>query len=185
MDAKLFRLPTKPNLYSAVESARPVDVRELGQSQQFPAPDNRFPGWAGAMSDGRLVTRYDPHCSQNIPAGKQFPTKAWMQRNADSIIAVSRKRTAELTGSIFPFDKSVEPPPVATVTCTPSGCVRKATDAPGGIGDERLGMTTPELFGTYEANPLLPPHAGIPRVAVTTVYEGGRNTPRGQRGPMD
>jgi DNA-binding transcriptional MocR family regulator len=96
MDSKLFRLPTSPNYYGPLESAPPVDVREIAANQQAPAPDSRFPGWAAPMSDGRLVTNYDPHCASNIPAGKQFPTKAWMQKNSDSIIELSRKAIAKV-----------------------------------------------------------------------------------------
>ena len=183
MDAKLFRLPTSPNYYKPIQSNTPVDVREVAKRQQIPAPDPRFPGWAGQMEDGRLVTNYDPHCASNIPAGRQFPTKEWMQKNAEDIIMVSRKRSAEITGAIFPFDESVVPPPAMKVKCKPSGCTRVATEAVGGIGMEREGADAPDLFGTYDPTGFLPAKAHPARTALTTRYEGGRNSLRGQFGP--
>jgi len=183
MDSKLFRLPTNPNYYGPLQSAAPVDVRKIAARQQIPTSDSRFPGWAAPMSDGRLVTAYDPHCASNIPAGQQFPTKAWMQNNADSIIQLSRKRTSYTTGSVFPLDPTVVPPPSLKVACKTDGCTMTATEAAGGIGMEREGAAAPELFGTFDPTQF---HGGMPqapRVALTTKYEGGRNSLRGLKGP--
>jgi hypothetical protein len=176
MDSKLFRLPTSPDLFKDVQQARPADIGRIGKSQQLPAPDIRFPGWAGPMADARLVTDYSSHCSGNIPTGRQYATKQWMQKNAVDIITLSRQRQANYTGAIYPFDTSVEPPPVAELTCQPDSCKMVYTRIPGGIGVARHDVV-PDLFGTFqEISPTLPPR---PRVAYTTEYEGGRNTPRG------
>jgi hypothetical protein len=65
------------------------------------------------MSDGRLVTSYRNHCSQNIPTGKQFATKEWFTNNATELIAITRKRAAEQVGAIYGVDTTVVPPPVS------------------------------------------------------------------------
>lgn len=175
MDSKFFRLPTKPNFYGG---GRPVDSKQRGTGQELPAPDSRFPGWAAPMSDARLVTDYQAHCAKNIPAGSQFATKEWMQRNAESILVYNRKEYAGRMGANLPFDDTVVPPPAMVVECKPGGCSRVMTEAPGGIGMERAGAACPELFGTFS-------YAGManvkaePRVALTTKQEGGRNSVRG------
>ena len=102
-----------------------------------------------------------------------------MQRNATDIIDYSRNQNAVETGSIFPFDKSVVPPPIATVSCTKSVCKRVPTGFEGGIGVERLEPNLPELFGTFSSDDLFPVRAQQPNVAGTRNYEGGRNSLRG------
>lgn len=175
MDSKFFRLPTNPNLYPA---AQPADVRDIGTNQELPAPDSRFPGWAAPMSDARLVTDYQPHCARNIPAGQQFATKGWIQRNASQVMDYSRKVYAQRMGGFLAYDSTVVPPPAMVVDCKPGGCSRSLTEAPGGIGMERADAACPELFGTFS-------YAGManvkaePRVALTTKQEGGRNSVRG------
>ena len=89
MDAKLFRLPTNPNYYPA---GNPFDISAKGRFTQAPSPNPRFPGYAAQMSDGRLVTDYQPECSKNVPTGRQFATKEWMVKNATEIIRVGRER---------------------------------------------------------------------------------------------
>ena len=179
MDSKFFRLPTKPNFYAGLETAPPVDIRNIAERSEFPAPDSRFPGWAAPMSDARLVTDYRPHCAKNIPVGRQFPTKAWMQQNAVDIMNYSRKTYSERLGADLPYDDSVVPPPALVVTCTKGGCERKETEAAGGIGMERAdGAISFELFGTYE-----PASRGrravVTRTPLTARQEGGRNSVRG------
>lgn len=183
MDAKLFRLPTAPNYYQPLQAAAPIDINELAKSQQLPAPNSRFPGWAGQMSDGRLVTNYDPNCESNIPAGRQFPTKEWMQKNADEILFMSRKRSAMITGAIYPLDSTVVPPPNMKAKCSPSGCEFTPTNVPGGIGLEREGADVPELFGTFQFPATSPPPATY--IGLTQTFEGGRNSLRGRSGPND
>lgn len=179
MDSKFFRIPTQPNYYQDLESAPPVDVRRMGTDQEFPAPDSRFPGWPAPMSDARLVTDYQPHCAKNIPAGKQFPTKHWMQNNATGVIEYNRRLFADRMGATQPFDNSVVPPPAQIVTCEKGECSIKNTDAPGGIGLARAEAAVPELFGTFSyvsagAQPLK-----AAQVPLTRKQEGGRNSVRG------
>jgi hypothetical protein len=178
MDAKLFRLPTRPNFYAGIATASPFDLEQRQKYSQMAAPNPRYPGWAGQMEDARLVTSYQNHCSQNIPAGHQFATKEWMTRNATKLIQMNRNRYAETTGAIYPFDKSVVPPPAEIVTCEKSHCTKKETGALKGIGVERGDAEAPPLFGTWtpERSMLGAPAA---KVGLTRKYEGGRNTPRG------
>ena len=181
MDARLFRLPTHPNFYASAKTADPFDTNRRQGYSEAPTEDSRFPGWAAPMSDGRLVTSYKNHCSYNIPAGKQFATKGWMTRNAEEIIRVSRERLSYQTGAIYGLDPTVVPPPASLVSCTRSECNKTQTNLQGGIGTERSPEALPELFGTWDART----HAvqSPPNVSLTTVYEGGINTPRG--GPAE
>jgi hypothetical protein len=179
MDAKLFRLPTKPNFFAAISTADPFDINQRQKYSETPTEDSRFPGWAAPMSDGRLVTSYQNHCSQNVPTGKQYPTKDWMTHNATDIIQLGRERAAKQTGSIYGLDNSVVPPPVSYVACTRSECSRAPTNEVGGFGTERAPEELPELFGTWDARTVTV--SPKPRTGITTVYEGGRNTPRGNQ----
>lgn len=178
MDSKLFRLPTSPNFYSGIASANPFDVSNQQKQTQLPTKDSRFPGWAAPMADGRLVTEYQNHCSRNIPTGNQFATKEWMTKNAIELIRISRERQAQQTGAIYAFDTTVVPPPSLIVKCATNDCVRILTEKDGGIGVERADAEAPELFGTWDSREWAAT-APRPNVALTSVYEGGRNTPRG------
>jgi hypothetical protein len=180
MDSKLFRLATGPNFNGPVQNARPVDIRTVARSQTVPAPDSRFPGWPAPMADGRMVTNYQPHCENNIPAGKQYPTVRWMQRNGESIIDANRTMSALQMGAEHGLDPTVVPPPSDVVRCTRSACERSSTGTPGGIGLERR-ETVPELFGTYMV-PLVPlvPSDRVWNSKLTGRYEGGRNSLRGR-----
>jgi hypothetical protein len=177
MDARLFRLPTKPNFFAAAATADPFDLDEHQKFSTVPTQDSRFPGWAAPMSDGRLVTSYKNHCSQNVPSGQQFATKEWMTANALELVKISRERLAKQTGAIYGIDASVVPPPASLVSCSRSECKRAATELPGGIGLERVPTELPELFGTWDAR--ITTVTPKPNVAGTSRYEGGRNTPRG------
>ena len=177
MDAKLFRLPTAPNFYAAIAGASPFDLQQRQKLGTVPTPDNRFPGWAAQMADGRLVTDYQDRCSKNIPAGRQFATKEWMTKHAESIIGLGRDRFAQQAGSVYGLDSTVVPPPAMVVSCTAAGCERVASGIPGGLGMERADSVAPELFGTWD--PRTMGSAPAANVQLTRAYEGGRNTPRG------
>lgn len=177
MDSKLFRLPTKPNLYAGIASASPFDLQQRQKHSSVPTPDNRFPGWAGQMSDGRLVTDYQNHCTRNIPTGQQFATKKWMVNHTDEILRVGRQRFAQQTGANYGLDSSVVPPPATVVRCTAADCERVSTGLMGGIGLERADSLAPELFGTWD--PRTHAIAPVAEIQLTQRYEGGRNTPRG------
>ena len=129
------------------------------------------------MADGRLVTDHRYHCSFNVPTGSQFATKEWMTKNATDIIRLGRERMSEKTGAIYGLDSSVVPPPAMVVKCQTNDCERVTTNYAGGIGMERADVDTPELFGTWTSDTLST--APKPVGALTTRFEGGRNTPRG------
>ena len=172
MDSKMFRLPSNPNLY---ERSAPVDIRTRTKQQSVPTQDSRFPGWPAPMSDGRLVTDYSMHCENNIPAGSQYATTRWMQKNADEIIEFARKRTAQGLGGSHQYDSSVVPQPIDIFKCSKSECTRESTGAPGAIGTERSEPINFELFGTYTLPQFPAPKRNI---GLTTFEEGGRNTRR-------
>lgn len=182
MDSKLFVLPTQPDYYTYRENTRAGKAAAYtgafpeGQYYIGPAPDARFPGWAAPLEDGRLVTDYRPHCNRNIPAGKQFATHQWIQRNADEIIALSRQRQSEMAGADRGFDNTVVPPPENIVTCDTFACGFQRTMIRDGIGTERR-EPVPNLFGTFntdvrQVTQRLPP--------ITREFEGGRNSLRGR-----
>ena len=175
MDSKFFRKTTDPNYYVKSQHAEPRI--QPANRMSLPTQDTRFPGYAARAEDGRMITDYRPRCSQNVPAGSQYATKNWMVHEADSIIEVSRKRQATYTGAIYGTDSSVVPRAEMGVKCVPMGCEYSDVTT-GGIGVERMDKA-PELFGTFSYPTMAPPPA--PKTALTTQFEGGRNTVRGQR----
>lgn len=183
MDSHFFRVPTKPNPYkynmlSSSQAEKVATTTIVSARNTAPSQDNRFPGWAAPMADGRLVTDYRPHCNENIPAGSQYATKEWVQKNTDEIIALSRKRQAEMTGAIYGLDPSVVPPPENIQKCDPMGCDIMPTSAPDGIGLERVYDKAPALFGTFSYPVQKDPYP--PKIGLNKVFEQGRNSPRGR-----
>jgi len=182
MDSKLFRVTTQPNYYPEPPAAV---VRATSYSQYAaqrsaysgPAPDARFPGWAATQEDGRLITDYRPRCAVNIPSSQQFSVQQWSQRNAESIIELSRARNTKETGAGRGFDVGVVAPPAQFVTCDTFQCRYTPTGKAGGIGTERA-ESVPHLFGTFNTD-VLPAHQPLPQRSST--YEGGRNSPRGRQ----
>jgi len=168
MDKNHFRINTEP-LYGKV---KPYDSKYVLPMDV--APDNRYPKSAAQMSDGRLVTNYENHCSQNIPTGYQYPTKRWLIHNSEKIMEASR---ASQFPNTRPLDNSVVPPASQIQECKKYECNIRDTNLHNGIGTERI-TTTPELFGTFnrqefEQKPSNP--------MVTHYYEGGRNSIRGTK----
>lgn len=182
MDSQLFRITTNPNYYPSINdyiaAQKTRKTVESPRGGGIPAPDARFPGWAAPLADGRLVTDYRTHCYRDVPAGYQFATTQFIQHKAEDIITTSRRRQAEQAGAVFPFDRTVVPPPANTNTCTPMGCDLEVTGAPLGIGMEREGAAAPPLFGTFTFPPTRREPA--PHVGLTQKFEGGRNTVRGR-----
>lgn len=180
MDSRFFRRTTDPNFYENVpvgyDAKRTAYKTAVSNRNTLPSPDPRFPGYAGIMEDGRLVTDYRPHCNQNIPAGSQYGVKEWMVKNTPSIIDVSRTRQAQVTGAIYKDDPTVVPNPLATVKCTKTECEYRAYDEMG-IGIERDDKA-PELFGTFTVLGRI--HPPPSKTSLTTTYEVGRNTVRGR-----
>ena len=181
MDINGFREPQSPWFFTQPPTTL-VDIRNSqrtpeSQSRSLPTQDNRYPGWAAPMNDGRLVTDYRSRCEANIPAGSQYATRLFMQRNADAIMSQSRKRQANNTGAGLSYDPSTEMPADEFVKCDTAQCtMRLSRQTDNGVGLVRV-EGVPELFGTFSAKSaaFLPPS----KPALTTVSEGGRNTVRG------
>lgn len=179
MDINGFREAQSPWFFSQppevlveARASRAAGVKKGGQP---PTQDNRFPGWAAPMEDGRLATDYRAHCEVNIPTGAQFASRKFMISNAERLIHASRLRQAEQAGAGLPFDSVTVMPRVANVRCSPAEC-RVVPRVPEGVGIDRV-EPVPELFGTFAPSR---PSWGTPaRPALTTQYEGGRNTVRG------
>ena len=182
MDLNGFNKLTLPNFYAK----QPTLGTEMKQARRLevvqsmePAPDSRYPAYAGPMEEGAFVTDYRPHCSYNLPPGTQFNTKQWMVAHADSLIHLTRQRQSEWSGASLPLAKTV-PPPADLVFSSPFENEILATRTLGGLGVERTGAPAPPLFGTF----VMPPtqadlRSNVKHIDLTTRYEGGRNTPRG------
>ena len=183
MDINGFREPQSPWFFSQ-PPAMLVDIRNSErtpekQTKSLPTQDNRYPGWAAPMNDGRLVTDYRSRCEVNVPAGSQFATRMFMQRNAESIMSQARKRQAINTGAGLSYDGTTEMPAAEYVKCSTTECkVRPAYahSVAEGVGSVRV-EAVPALFGTFSAK-----SASILNPAkhtLTQVQEGGRNSVRG------
>ena len=176
VSTKDFRKVSQPNIYASYNKVKVNEKQYL--NSQFPhpvdlTPDNRYHNWPAIMSDGRLTTDYYDHCSKNIAAGKQFPTKEWLQKNAIHLMEYTRTHSFPNTR---PLDKSVIPPPAQILKTTKYSSFLQNTNATYGIGVERDNNATPELFGTYSPQPFEDkPQNDL----LTQNFEGGRNTPRG------
>jgi hypothetical protein len=173
---KGFRKISEPNTYASYSKVN-VDQKQYVKTQ-FPeaadfTPDNRYHEWPAIMSDGRLGTDYYDHCSKNIPVGRQYPTKQWLQNNATQIIDYTRNHSLPITRSL---DKSVIPPPAQILKTTKYNCFLENTYSTYGIGVERDNNTTPDLFGTFSQQKF---EDKSQNDMTTQRYEGGRNTPRG------
>lgn len=177
MDLNGFRTPQSPWFFSQPPEML-VETRTkaaaIPRKNTLPTQDNRFPGWAGPMADGRIATDYRAHCEVNVPAGMQFASKAFLQKNTEKLIAASRARQADAAGAGLPYDSITDLPPVATVKCDTVEC-RVTPAEPLGLGVERV-EGVPPLFGTFR--PSRPSYGKPAAPAGTTAYEGGRNTPR-------
>jgi len=171
---------TQPSEY-LVETRVKAAAKSNKQTQ--PTPDNRYPGWAAPMEDGRLSTDYRPHCEANMPTGTQYATRQFMQKNADSIIQLSRSRQA--------MGRSVsykDVPAKQYVSCDTYEC-RVTPAYEDGVGTERI-ESVPELFGTFANATLFSKTISLGEAIsgkkstpkLTKNYEGGRNTPGRFRG---
>lgn len=145
-----------------------------------PARDARYPAYAAATEDGRLVTDYRPQCSKNVKTGQQFHTKLWLIHHAEDIMDESRRRQVEWSGASLAMANTV-PPPAAMVYSTPFYSEINATHLHNGIGVERANADAPELFGTYWYEPTMSEIQGNRKnIGLTQFYEGGRNSKRGE-----
>lgn len=183
MDSAGFNRITQPNLFSQLPTygAQYKIVRKEQELPRtlYPAPDARYPAYSYAAADGRFVTDYRPHCTQNTPPGAQFTTKAWMQHHADNLIQLSRQRQSEWTGASLPMP-NLAPPPAVVISSTPFENHLKPTGERFGLGVARADARAPVLFGTF----VIPPtnaelQRNTKKISQTALYEGGRNSLRG------
>jgi hypothetical protein len=184
MDINGFREPQSPWFFTQPPTTL-VDIRNSqintqAQKKTLPTQDNRYPGWAAQMNDGRLITDYRSKCEANIPAGYQYATRLFMQRNADAIMSQSRKRQAQNTGAGLSYDPSTEMPADEFVKCDSAQCTMRLSGGTyDGVGITRVPEAVPELFGTFSEKSASMFTARKP--SLTTVEEGGRNTVRGHQ----
>jgi hypothetical protein len=179
MDINGFREPQSPWFFTQPPTML-VDIRNSQQipekpNTSVPTQDNRYPGWAARMNDGRLVTDYRPRCELKVPTGSQFATRMFMQRNAESIMSQARQRQVNNTGASLSYYASSEMPPEDYVRCTKTRCDFMPGN-PDGVGTSRI-ESVPELFGTFGQK--MPAIVATYEPPLTQVQEGGRNTRRG------
>jgi hypothetical protein len=186
MDRKGFRYKSSPNLYkyepSTMDIIRDANRQQMGGAKGVePARDNRYPAFAAPMSDGRLITDYRTHCTQNIPVGAQYDTKHWMQNNAEQIMDVSRRRQMEWSGGSLPI-LELGPPPADVAVGTVDSYDVQPTNYVGGLGLVRPASgPTPDLFGSFHYAPgLAEERNNVSFIRGTVDFEGGRNSPRGR-----
>ena len=169
-----FESPPLGAVYRAGNRATNVPVKDVSSSR-----DNRYPAYASTAEDARLVTDYRPQCSKNVQAGYQFNTKLWMIRNADHIMNETRKKQIEWSGAALPMANTA-PPPAGVVRSSAFYSELQPTYAHNGLGIVRADSKAPELFGTYYYAPtMLEKQMNRKNIATTTMYEGGRNSRRG------
>lgn len=177
MNYSPFVPPSAGTQYNLVRSS------QIPTKSMEPVQDNRYPAFAGIMSDSRLATDYRPHCARNLPPGTQFSTKQWMVSHASDIINVSRARQSEWSGAGLPLANTV-PPPADYSVQSPFDNEIVPTNYKWGIGLERIQTDTPVLFGTYVVPPTSSEqYANVKKIKLTTMYEGGRNSLRGSITP--
>jgi len=179
MDSRRFRKQTSPNYAPSVSNSvteRAVKRAEAEQKTTAPIEDPRYPHYAAKMEDGRLVTDYKPNCAANTaPSQYGNSMRAWFQHHADALVQVSRKRQADRAGAHYAKAPTV-PPPRQLQQCSPYECAFLKNKEPNSIGLERV-EGVPPLFGTFSEARYAMPESGA---YLTSEYEGGRNTPRGQ-----
>lgn len=181
MDSQLFRKPTSPNFkanYNSEVLEKAAKRLEAPSKVTAPIDDPRYPRYAGKMEDARLVTDYKSHCANNVVESKYGNgLRGFLQHNADALIQVSRQRQAERSGAQFYKANTVMEPQLVQ-KCNPYDCdFTPSADFKNTLGLERS-EPLPELFGTFSD-----PNKGAPATTnhrLTTVFEGGRNTPRGR-----
>ncbi len=178
-----FTRDTTPNLFHRTPMGtayRSGHHAVLGSAKDlYPAPDNRYPAFAAASQDGRLVTDYRPQCSKNIRTGDQFETKKWMIHHAEDLMEEARKRQVIRTGAALPMANTV-PPAAAVVHSNPFYSEVQPTHWKGGLGVERADASAPPIFGTFAYQPSVSEmQANRKNIAMTVLQEGGRNSRRG------
>ena len=179
MDSHNFRKATSPNLFPKGNTStitKAVKRMEAPLKATYPIDNPRYPGYASIMEDGRLVTDYKSHCATyggDPRYGNSI--RGFLQHNADAIVQVSRKRQAERVGAQFKMaDTVIEPRSIQK--CDEYDCLFSRNKDMKALGLNRS-EPVPNLFGTFNDTTVMPPWQKIP---LTTVFEGGRNTPHGR-----
>ena len=179
MDSQRFRKETSPNFKPSNNPGiikRAVDKMGAESKATYPIDDPRYPKYASMMEDGRLVTDYKSHCANNSgPSKYGNSVRSFLQHNADAIVQVSRKRQADRAGAQF-YMANTTIQPTQYQKCDEYECEFSVTGAQDSLGLERS-EGCPSLFGTFSDAHMMAPS---PRIPLTTVFEGGRNTPRGR-----
>jgi len=140
-----------------------------------PIEDIRYPGYASIMKDGRLVTDYKTHCANNSgPSKFGNSIRGFLQHNADALMQVSRKRQADRAGAQHFMAPTVVPSKMFQ-KCDQYDC-SFSWNKKEGLGLARS-EPVPELFGTFSDPRMMAPPSVTP---LTSVFEGGRNTPHGR-----
>lgn len=179
MDSKQFRKQTSPNYAPNVSNSVTETAAKRAEGEQkntLPIADQRYPHYAAKMEDARLITDYKSRCAANTaPSQYGNSMRAWFQNHADALVQVSRKRQADRVGAQYSRAPTV-PPARQLQQCTPYECAFLKNKEINSIGLERV-EGVPPLFGTFSEARYAMPKSGS---YLTSEYEGGRNTPRGQ-----
>ena len=178
MDSQMFRKETSPNLMPrSNQAAVRKTVAKMEQAKAtYPIEDPRYPKHASIMEDGRFITDYKSHCATNGGDPRYGNSvRGFLQHNADALIQVSRKRQADRVGAQYQMANTVVEPKLIQ-KCDEYECTMSRVSK-GGLGLERS-EPVPELFGTFSQPTKVTPS---PNVRLTTVFEGGRNTPHGRQ----
>ena len=153
-----------------------VNRMEMPSKTSYPVNDQRYPRYAAVMNDGRLVTDYKSHCEYNVSHPKHGNAlRGFLQHNADALMQVSRNRQAERSGAQY-YKASTVTGPRIQQQCTEYECEFSLSQYPPSIGIQRS-ETVPTLFGTFSEPSK---YSNATNIALTTVFEGGRNTPHGR-----
>jgi len=180
MDSQLFRKETMPSFRPRIDNGllkTSVNNLENLSKATEPVADPRYPNYASIMEDGRLVTDYKSHCANNVAPSKYGNSlRGFLQHNADAIVQVSRARQAERAGAFFYKAPTVEAARIYQ-KCDEYECSFTKSDYPDSIGIARA-EPVPSLFGTFADPSKMAPISVKP--ALTSVFEGGRNSPRGR-----
>jgi len=180
MDSQRFIKPTYPDFRPQPSSVALDSAQKqlnVPDKRTGPVEDNRYPGYASMMQDGRLATDYKSHCANNVVSseyGNSF--RSWLQHHADGFIQVSRHRQAESAGAYY---HTANTPVTAKhfQQCDEFDCTITRTGLKDSIGLERS-ERVPELFGTFASQSVVAP---MNRIFLTDKFEGGRNTPHGRK----
>lgn len=143
----------------------------------YPIDDPRYPGYASMMEDGRLATDYKSHCAAYGGINSRYGNslRGFLQHHADAIAQVSRKRQADRAGAQFYMANTVIEPRTIQ-KCDEYDCTISRNKDMEAVGVNRS-EPVPHLFGTFSTARAMKPLSSIP---LTTVFEGGRNTPHGR-----